>query len=186
MPGRTYFSSLLMRRAVRPWLSKTPRLPSRLATTRTNCIWVEAFRPSTILRTVPLPRHSPSGDGRPSGRPIARRETGVLPAALSLVPVIPAQVGIQTSAHHAARKISASERVTFSESDFFLTKSEICDINVPIDGISARSAPAGGRARRVRGCLTTCLTTTLARAEGQRRIPYFLARNPLKRLDSET
>jgi hypothetical protein len=43
------------------------------------------------------------------------------PLLACLVPVIPAQAGIQTSAHHAARKISASERATFSESDFFLT-----------------------------------------------------------------
>jgi hypothetical protein len=72
------------------------------------------------------------------------------PLLACLVSVIPAQAGTQTIAHHAARKISASESATFSvESDFFLTESESVCHYVLVMGILARPQPA----RRVRGCL---------------------------------
>jgi hypothetical protein len=51
------------------------------------------------------------------------------------------------------------------------------------------SLPLGadrGRARRSCGCLKTLAQPQPARElKGRRRFPYFLVRNPLKRLDSE-
>jgi hypothetical protein len=63
---------------------------------------------------------------------------------------------------------------------FFLTKSEIC----PMCSYWRNLFPLGacrGRARRSRRCLKTCLATTLARAEGRRRFPYFYRPQPLEK-----
>ena len=74
------------------WPQNRPRLRRSRRTSRDS-----AARDSELpewgrvrMRGRPLHHaHSPSGDGRPSGRPMARRETGVLPDALWRGPTCP-------------------------------------------------------------------------------------------------
>ena len=143
-------------------------------------------RPSGTGRPVLCRLRPPPHPGLP---PIARRETGVLPNALwgrrdnsgPLRRILEARRpgsspgkagdGHDDEGPRHSRKKARPTGIARSVR-FCLDKiRNTIYVLLLAESLPARRRP--GRGRRSRGCLTTCLTTTLARAGEAREFPYF-------------